>query len=346
MFDDAIDFLLENACASIRYLVQRDCLKIPTDAPAMRSLQEKILRQANVQKILAAQGEDGWLGHELHGNDGMDSLLGGLLNAGVEKTNPAVQKAIHALVTPDIASRHKNWFRGGEALDAEGRGGNRAIMAQILSWVNYPEDHPVMAEQITLAFGHLSSALLYRSVDDFSVLGANQRYYKPNARFPGANHISLLAATQSWRTGENWKTAKKAAGHAYALMRDVNEYITFKKPAAYGGGFVGPFNYNWQALTPITEEQLYSMICDPYPFRFAFWLGSVSGVPDFMLQSTDTYEILADLLKKGTIETLLPEKSFRAFRQVMGKEPSMRKKTAKACDLTYAILRACYEVLT
>ena len=99
IFDDSIDFLLENACASIRYLVQRDLLKIPTDDPAMLALQEEILNQANVQKILAAQCEDGWLGHELHGNDGMDHLLGGLLNAGVEKENPAVQKAVHALVT-------------------------------------------------------------------------------------------------------------------------------------------------------------------------------------------------------------------------------------------------------
>ena len=235
----------------------------------------------------------------------------------------------------------------GEArpLDAEGRGGNRAVMAQILSWVRYPEEYPIMAEQITLAFGHLSSVLCYHSVDDFTISKNDTRYYKPNAKFPGANHISLLAATQSWRTDENLKTAKDAARHAYELMCNVDEFITFKKPAEYGGGFVGPFNYNWQALTPITEEKLYSIIKDPYPFSFAFWLGSVSGVPDFMLQSTGTYEVLADLLANKKIENLLPEKTFHAFRQVMGKEPSMRRKSAEKCDLTYAILRACFDVL-
>lgn len=345
IFEDSIDFLLENACTSIRYLVQRDLLKTPTDAPAMLALQEEILSQDNVKKVLASQCEDGWFGHELHGNDGMDRLLGSLLNAGVEKENPAVQKAIHALVTPEIASQHKNWFRGGEALDAEGRGGNNAIMAQILSWVKYPEDYPVIAEQITLSFEHLSSVLCYHSVDDFSILGKNQRYYKPNAKFPGANHISLLAATQNWRTEENLKTAKNAAKHGYELMHNVNEYITFKKPAKYGGGFVGPFNYNWQALAPITKEKLQTIINDRYPFQFAFWLGSISGVPDFMLQSTGTYEVLSDLLVNEKIEDLLPEKAFHAFRQVMGKEPSMRKKSAKKCDLTYAILRACFDVM-
>ena len=345
IFENSINFLLENACASIRYLVQRDLLKTPKDTPAMLALQEEILSQDNVKKILASQCEDGWFGHELHGNDGMDRLLGSLLNAGVEKENPAVQKAIHALVTPEIASRHKNWFHGGEALDAGGRGGNNAITAQILSWVKYPEDYPVIAEQIALAFEHLSSVLCYHSVDDFSISGKNQRYYKPNAKFPGANHISLLAATQSWRTEENLKTAKKAAKHGYELMRNVNEFITFKKPAEYGGGFVGPFNYNWQALAPITKEKLQAIINDRYPFQFAFWLGSVSGVPDFMLQSTDTYEVLSNLLENEKIEDLLPEKAFHAFRQVMGKEPSMRKKSAKKCDLTYAILRACFDVM-
>ena len=272
--------------------------------PEMSVLENEILTQANVQKILAAQCEDGWLGHELHGVDGMDCLLGGPLNAGVEKEHPAVQRAISALVTPEIASKHKNWFRGGEALDAEGRGGDRAIIAQILSWVGYPEDYPIMAEEIRLAFLHLSSVLSYSSVDDFSVSRKGQRYYKPNAKFPGANHISLLAATKSWRTDESLKTAKAAATKAYTLMRDVNEFITFKKPAEYNGGFVSPFNYNWQALAPITKEKLYAI----NPFRFAFWLGSVSGVPDFMLQSTDTYELLFDLLKNENIETLLPEK--------------------------------------
>ena len=141
------------------------------------------------------------------------------------------------------------------------------------------------------------------------------------------------------------KTAKKAAKHGYELMRNVNEFITFKKPAEYGGGFVGPFNYNWQALAPITKEKLQAIINDRYPFQFAFWLGSVSGVPDFMLQSTGTYEVLSELLENEKIEDLLPEKAFHAFRQVMGKEPSMRKKSAKKCDLTYAILRACFDVM-
>lgn len=345
IFDASIDYLLDNACAGIRYLVHRDMLGTPADAPVMTALQDELVRQPNVQKILAAQREDGWFGHELHGNDGMDGLLGRLLNAGVAKNHPAVKRAVHALVTPEIASRHKNWFRGGEALDAGGRGGNRAVTAQILSWVRYPEDFPLLKEQIALSFAHLSAVTGYASVDDFSAKGKNYRYYKPNALFPGANHIALLAATQSWRTDETLETARKAVKHAYAIMRDVDEFITFQKPKEFGGGVVGPFNFNWQALTPVTEQELDSIIHHPYPFQFAFWLSAVSGTPDFVRQSTGTYETLAALLQKGNLAALFPEKTFRAFRQVMGKEPNMRKKNAAECDLTYAILRACFDVL-
>lgn len=344
MKDRIIDFLLENAGVNIRYLVHRDLLGTPKDEPFMQAMQAEILQQPNVQKHLAAQHPDGWFGHELHGIDGMDCHIGGLLNAGVEPDNPQIQKAITALLTPEIASQHKNWFRGGDALDAEERGGNQAIMTNILSWVGYSEETPLLSRQIALSYEHLSAVLSYQSVDDFSVRGKNERYYKPMARFPGSNHIALLSATKSWRSDENMQTAQAAIRHGYELMKDFDEYITFKKPAEYGGGFVGPFNYNWQALKPVSEEQLDGILNSSYNFQFAFWLGAVSGVPDWVRQSNQTYELLADWLDKDVWMDRIPDKSLKAFRQVMGKEPSWRKKNAAKCDVTYAVLRACWDV--
>ncbi len=343
-FQKQIDFLLDNACVGIRYLVHRDLLKTPTDEPFMKQMYSEILQQSNVQKHFSAQHPDGWLGYELHGGDSMESHISGLLNSGVSVDDPSIQKAIAALTTPEIASQHKNWFHGGDALDAEGRGGNRAIIAGILSWVGYPEDAPILSDEIALSYEHLSAVLQYQSVDDFSIKGKSQRYYKPKARFPAANHIGLLAATQSWRTDETMNTAKVAIAHGYNLMKDFNEYITFRKPAEYGGSFVGPFNYNWQALRPVNEEQLRNILENPYHFQFGFWLGAVSGVPDWVRQSTETYELLADLLEKDAIFNRIPEKALKAFRQIMGREPNWRKKSAAKCDVTYAVLKACYPV--
>lgn len=340
------DFLLENACVSTRYLVHRNMLKTPVDEPFMKKMQEEILQQTNVKRHLSAQYPDGWLGHELHGIDGMDCHIGGLLNAGVEIDSPCIQQAITALTTPEIASQHKNWFRGGDALDADGRGGNRAVTADILSWLKYPEDYPLLADEISLAFEHLSAALDYTSVDDFSIKGKTHRYYKPKARFPGANHIGLLENTQSWRSDEKMKTAKAAAKHAYELIMECDEHITFRKPKEFGGSFVGPFNYNWGALKPITENELRNNILNnPDKFCFGFWLGAVSGVPDWVRQSTQTYELLARLLDEDTFMEMIPEDALQGFRHIIGREPNWRKKTSVKCDVMFAMLNACWRVL-
>lgn len=341
-FQRQIDYLLAYACSSTKYLVLRDMLGTSINELFMISLQKEILAQANTQRHLSAQHPDGWFGHELHGIDGMDCHIGGLLNLGVEASNPAIQKAITALLTPEISATHKNWFRGGEALDAEGRGGNRAIVASILATTKASEAIPVYAEELSLALEHLAAVLQYDSIDDFSIKGKNERYYKPKAKFPGANHIGILAATEGWRTEEKMNMAKAAIKHAYGIMKDIDEYITFKKPTAFGSGFVGPFNYNWQALNPMSEEQIRSIMNSSYNFQFAFWLDSVTGVPDWVQQHNGTYETLADMLDRNAILDNISDSALSAFKKVSGKEPSYRKKYAAECDITYAVLRAVW----
>ncbi len=343
-FQKQVDFLLENACASIRYLVHKDMLKTPTDEPLMKEMYEEIFQQDNVQKHLSAQHPDGWFGNGIHGCDDMDTHISALLNVGMEPNSPPIQRAIEALTTPAIASQHKNWFIGGDALDAEGRGGNHAIIAQILSSVGYAEDDPIMAEQIQLAQEHLFAVLDYTSPDDFSVQMKHYRCYKPYAKFPGANHISLLNATNGWRVGNHMETAKAAIKHAYDMMKDFDEYITYRKPKEYGNGVVGPFNYHWQALKPIDKKDLRKIMESSYHFQFGFWLGAVSNVPDWVRQSTQTYEVLAQVLDEDTFMDMLPEKALKAFRQIMGREPNWRKKASVKCDVMFALLHACWPV--
>lgn len=87
------------------------------------------------------------------------------------------------------------------------------------------------------------------------------------------------------------------------------------------------------------------IIDNPYHFQSGFWLDAVSGVPDWVRQSTVTYELLADMLDKDTLFDMIPDKTLKAFRQIMGKEPNWRKKTAAKCDVTFAVLKACLPVL-
>ena len=92
----------------------------------------------------------------------------------------------------------------------------------------------------------------------------------------------------------------------------------------------------------MTEEQIFGVINSSYNFQFAFWLGSVTGVPDWVKQHNGTYETLADMLDRHTIFENIPESSLKAFKQVSGKEPNYRKKYAAECDVVYAVLRAVW----
>ena len=130
--------------------------------------------------------------------------------------------------------------------------------------------------------------------------------------------------------------------YAYEIMKDVDEYISFKKPSEFGGGFVGPFNYNWQALKPMTEEQIGGIMNSSYNFQFVFWLNSVAGIPDWVRQHNGTYEVLADMLDRNAILDMLPENALKAFRKVSGIENNYRRKNAAECDIIYAILKAVW----
>lgn len=155
MFEKAIGFLLDNACINIRYMIHRDILKVPANDRLMEKMQAEVLQQPTVRNRLKKQHPDGWLGHELHGSDGMDSHIDALLRLSVEPESPYIQKAINALLAPEIAQQHKNYFAAGDALDADGRGGNRSITALILSTVRFPQDKQPLADEIQLSFNHL-----------------------------------------------------------------------------------------------------------------------------------------------------------------------------------------------
>lgn len=87
------------------------------------------------------------------------------------------------------------------------------------------------------------------------------------AKFPGANHIGVLANTIGWKTDENLQKAKDAMTHCYSLIKDVEGYIMFRKPKEYGGSFMRPFNYGWQSLNPVDMAGLQWMIDNPNPLH-------------------------------------------------------------------------------
>ena len=96
-----IEFLLENAGASIKYRVKREILNIPVESGEMQKLQSEITNLPRVKKAFSVQRDDGFIGSVIHGVyfDGFDSTVNLLKRYGVEITNPNMQRAKECLIS-------------------------------------------------------------------------------------------------------------------------------------------------------------------------------------------------------------------------------------------------------
>lgn len=346
MLEKTMEFLLEHACVNIRYMINRDVKKIAANEPFMREMQDEILNQKFTQKIFASQHDDGWFGYELHGQPGnaMDSSVSFLLMYGVDPSNERLQKAKRALLDPEISSKHENYMASGDALDADGRGGNRAIMVDILAKLKESEANPLLAEEIALSLKHFDGALEHSSVDDFTIIANNKnktRYYKPNALFPGWNHIDLLAKTQGWRTKENMDMVINSMEHCIDLMQAVTQFPTLKKRPPYGNSYIGPFNFDWHVFN---VKDLKSFSRDSNGYRCVFWLrtlmefGELSIANDISIIKQQ-YTMLAELLETDRLYNEISEKDKTGFKR-MAIEPSWRNETSQKCDICFSAYKA------
>jgi hypothetical protein len=172
----------------------------------------------------------------LHGvpPNGLDSSIWKLLLHGVEKSNSVFEKAAYALLHPKSNEPYKRTFPGGPALDSDGRGGDRSVAANILASLGRDSE-------VESSLQHFSAVLNCTSVDDFSktTRTGSRRYYKPNALFPGANHIRLLGATKGWRTEKNTEMVKDSFRKCFEIMGNERNIINFKR----NSHFIGPFNF-------------------------------------------------------------------------------------------------------
>ena len=68
VFDRMTRFLLDNANPSIVFHVKNDILKNITEEEK-EALQKRVLGEKIIQRIIACQKENGWLGNGFHGSN-------------------------------------------------------------------------------------------------------------------------------------------------------------------------------------------------------------------------------------------------------------------------------------
>ena len=343
IYRKTLDFLLAYAPVNILYRVKREILHEGTDTAEMRALQKKICDLPKVKKAFACQDERGFFGTTLHGVyfDGFDSTVELLKKNGVALSDPHFQKAREALLDwSDYENDH--FYRAGHAMDEHGRGGFRAIWADLLLELGVDESHPMIREQIENALNAFHGAMEYSSPDHFSkkatYRGEPCRYYIKGAAFPAANHVKILEKTLSWRNDETVSMVRRAYKHCKEIMRGYHDGMIYVNC----GHFVGPFNYHWnQDYHKIRIREF-----DDCPINFAWFmkgLGSASvSYPVF--DDGDPYlaESLYSMLSDEQLLEHISDEQLRMFKNYASAAPSWRKKEHILCDLYFPMLLALH----
>lgn len=327
-----VSFLMQNACAGIRYRLRRELFGESPDSADMTALQEEVLAQPNVRRLLARRHPDGWIGRELHGGEGLDGSVDALLRAGVERTSPVLQGVVPAVLHPSVNPAYRQTFHGGEALDRSGLGGNRSVAAQVLAQLGAEDNAPVRSE-VDAALRCFEEALRYRSVDDFTAKDRQgRRFYKPGLRFPGANHLHLLACTTDWRSASAVAAVRESFRHCTALMSETRETVFLKS-----GHLIGPFCFNWH-LPEFCESDMET------PYAFIFFvreLERLAGLAFLTDQLRGAYDTLWTLAAGRAVVERQSESSLRRLRR-FAVEPYWRTPENRLCDLLFFALPALY----
>lgn len=329
---EILQYLLENGGCSIKYRIKREIMHEDKNSQEMVSLQNEILKRRKVQQLFAKQHEDGWIGNELHGGvgQGLDSSISFLLNSGVEKDCQALHKVVESLLTLKSDKPYRTTFKGGDALDSGGRGGNNAIKAGILADLG-EEINPLVQQEIDISLTYLKESLSYDSIDDFSVLNKKGvRYYKPDAQFPGSNHINLLSATQCWRNAENYELVQTALEHCMEIMKYNDHNIMFKA----GSHFVGSFNFNWNFV----DFSMDNLERDSY--AFVWWLRILYKLSTIgIIRNTEAlrrpYDYLYELVVIQDIIQQQSDLSLKRFKDILSIEENWKNSSSMLCDINF-----------
>ncbi len=349
--ENALEFILKYASANVKYRVKRDILGEDVNSDEMAGLQEKILSLPRVKKIFSAQRENGFFGRVIHGSppDGFDSDVGFLKVNGVEVTNPCMVRARECLLNwKDYKKDH--FYKAGNAMDEHGRGGFRAVWADVLVELGGDESAEVVAGQVKCALAAFSGALEMECLDDFTreftYGGEKRRYYIKGAAFPAANHVSILEKTLSWRNEENLAMVKESYRHCAEIMKDYDGGCIFIRcPHA-----VGPFNYNWHGALSCEPDGAVSAFSprqfDSHPIDFAWFMAGLSLAkvcyPVFGGKSGTLAESLRKWIEEDDFMDSISAEELRMFKKYAGIEPGWRKDESVICDVLFPVVCGIY----
>lgn len=330
--ESLLSYLLEHSGCSIQYRIKREIMNIDSSNSELLNLQEQILNKPKIKKVLDKRQPDGWIGNELYGSRGkaLDASVFFLLDNGIEKDSALMKDVICAILDEKGEVPYRTTFKGGEALDIGGRGGNKAVKAGILAELG-DENNSVVQDELDTSLRYLRDSLMYETIDDFSLVNKKGiRYYKKDAHFPGSNHLHLLSATRSWRNDKNIEIVKESIAHCFNIMKEHSHNIMYKSNTH----FVGPFNFNWGLWKfdiKDIEQDSYALV---WWLRNLYKLSKI-GIVNKIPELKTAYDYLWELVSSQAIIGKQNDASLKRFKDILATEENWRKSERVFCDVMF-----------
>lgn len=225
-----IAFLLENAGPSITSRVKNEVLgqKISAD------LQEKILKEQEIQNILLNCQSDGWIGSCFHTRmngakpfDVSEVALRYLAEKGIDLSNSIFTNAAKSYISRDISDPiFEGSDKFGHTYTCIG-----GWLVRTSGLVRIGQEHICdLSADIDLSYNSFLNVLNYSSLEEILLQNAGGQYYfKDSVLWPCFYHLKILAFSEQWRSEETIRNLARAADYLMTIGKpDLRVYTKMK----------------------------------------------------------------------------------------------------------------------
>lgn len=335
-----IDFLLNNAGASIRYRVKREILGNITDEEENK-LQEEIMAEPISVLIANCQKENGWIGNGFHGPnkdagpyENQECGTKYLAEKGVRKNNHVLQKAMDAFMTVPLSNlcyRTKGKVYDEFKFAANGQ---NLIRCACIARAGY-DDLIDIQPQIQLSLDSFRRVLEVDSIIDVSrkIKSCTYRLFNNYEKWPCRYHFDILAHTNSWKNKEN---CEMLARSFEKLMRTDRPDLISMGAISWVGHPLGTLGCFSEGYAIRYEKNGVSVV----NLEAIEWLVRC-GVHHYLPALQKEIETIRNSIdEEGICRIAVDEEHLRGISTYSGLqiEKDWKSETRKLCDITFRAL--------
>ncbi|MBS4535721.1 hypothetical protein GOQ29_08845 [Clostridium sp. D2Q-14] len=196
-----IEFLLREACPSIRYRIKKEITNQLSSNEKIQ-LQKEILEDSLVKRYVSLQESNGWINYDFHSEKGVETAVRVLCEKGIESNHLSISNMLKQLEEREETFDQGCLSNVGKILDQLNLGGSQLIKAVIFGYAGV-EDKTFITEQIEEALNVFKYVINVSSIESITENYKGKLVFKSKAKWPSIYHLRLLAYTKSWRNIEN-----------------------------------------------------------------------------------------------------------------------------------------------